>query len=458
MSTPPSTSGPPTRRSFLRQAALAGLGAAGAFEAFADRSAHSASAGRRRGEGYGPLAPVKDDTTGLTLLLLPAGFRYLSFGWTGDLLDDGTPTPSAHDGMAALPAGRGRVRLVRNHELGLGRDAFAPALAYDPHAGGGTTTLEFDTRAGRLVAAAPSLAGTVRNCAGGPTPWGSWLTCEETLDGPGPLNAYERAHGYVFEVPSAGAASREPLRDMGRFVHEAVAVDPETGHVYQTEDAGDAGFYRFVPRRRGDLGRGGTLQMLAIEGEPQANLGAALTREPRRVSWVDVPRPDPENALLDRTFAQGFSRGGARFTRLEGAWQGDDSIYFTSTSGGAAGQGQVFQYDPSGSTLRLVYESPGPDVLNHPDNICVSPRGGLLLCEDGQAPQFVQGLTRDGRIFPFAQNDAILRGERNGIEGDFRGSEFAGATFSPDGRWLFLNLQSPGITFAVTGPWRDGAL
>jgi uncharacterized repeat protein (TIGR03803 family) len=450
-------SGPPGRRRFLREAALAGLGAA-ALDAFSVRTALGAAAPRPRAEGYGPLAPARDATTGLPLLLLPGGFRYLSLGWTGDRLDDGTPTPSAHDGMAALPAGRGRVRLVRNHELGLGRTAFAPALAYDAQAGGGTTTLEFDTKKGRLVSSRPSLAGTVRNCAGGPTPWGSWLTCEETLDGPGPLNAYERPHGYVFEVPSAAPASREPLREMGRFVHEAVAVEPESGVVYETEDAEDAGFYRFVPRRPGVLAEGGTLQMLAIEGEPQANLGLGLTREPRRVTWVDIPRPDPENPLLDRTFAQGLSRGGARFTRLEGAWYGGGRIYFTSTSGGAAGQGQVFEHDPSAGTLRLLFESPGPDVLNHPDNVCVSPRGGLLLCEDGQAPQFVQGLTRDGRIFPFAQNNAVLRGERNGIEGDYRGSEFAGATFGPDGRWLFFNLQSPGITFAVTGPWGKGPL
>jgi secreted PhoX family phosphatase len=105
-----------------------------------------------------------------------------------------------------------------------------------------------------------------------------------------------------------------------------------------------------------------------------------------------------------------------------------------------------------------VFESPSAEVLNAPDNLCVSPRGGLVLCEDGSGQEFVHGLTTDGQIFRFAQNNVVLDGERNGIAGDFTGSEFAGATYSPDGHWLFFNIQSPGISFAVTGPWGSGAL
>ena len=106
----------------------------------------------------------------------------------------------------------------------------------------------------------------------------------------------------------------------------------------------------------------------------------------------------------------------------------------------------------------MLFQSPGPEVLNAPDNICVSPRGGLVLCEDGSGEEFLHGLTVDGAVFPFAKNTVVLNGERNGIAGDYRGSEWAGACYSPDGQWLFANLQSPGITFAITGPWQSGAL
>ena len=98
-------------------------------------------------------------------------------------------------------------------------------------------------------------------------------------------------------------------------------------------------------------------------------------------------------------------------------------------------------------------------MLNAPDNLCVSPRGGLVLCEDGSGTEYVHGLTVEGEIFRFAQNNVDLRATPvKGFSGDYRGSEFAGACYSPDGKWLFVNVQSPGITFAITGPWRSGAL
>jgi hypothetical protein len=412
--------------------------------------------------GYGPLLAVKDETTGVPLLQLPEGFRYLSFGWTGDAMEDGSTTPGAHDGMAAFAAG-GRVRLVRNHELTRG-PAFLPALSYDPAAGGGTTTLDFDAAAGRWLGSRASLAGTMRNCAGGPTPWGSWLTCEETLADETSAEGYTKPHGYVFEVPADGKATCEPLGAMGRLVHEATAIDPATGIVYETEDARRAGLYRFVPASRGNLARGGRLEMLALAGRP-----AFDTRTGQRsgaeypVAWVSIDEPErahevPSAASGGGVRAQGEARGGAIFSRLEGAWAGADRIFFTATSGGDAEMGQVWELDPARNTLRLVFESPGADVLNMPDNCCVSPRGGLVLCEDGTANPCVHGLTRNGRIFRFARNNAVLAGERNGITGDFRGSELAGATFSPDGRWLFFNMQSPGLTVAITGPWGEGLL
>jgi secreted PhoX family phosphatase len=374
-------------------------------------------------------------------------------------MSDGTPTPGLHDGMATFRSRRGRTLLIRNHELGGSTDAFNLDVAYDRFAGGGTTTLEFDSRRGELVSHYSSLSGTVRNCAGGPTPWGSWLTCEEAVDQPGSGNDLSEPHGYVFEVPAFGAATARPLKAMGRFVHEAVAVDPYTSYVYETEDSNPSGFYRFVPARPGQLQQGGTLQMLAVSERPQYDTRTGQTQdEPLDVEWVAIDNADPNLPLEPSVFAQGSAKGGARFARLEGAWWGHGKVYFVSTSGGNAGQGQIWEYEPSSETLRLLFESPAAEVLNAPDNICVSPRGGLVLCEDGSGTEFIHGLTVDGTIFRFVQNNVVLNGERNAFVGDFRGSEFAGATYSPDGRWLFFNVQSPGITFAVTGPWRKGAL
>ncbi len=463
------------RRTFLTLTGAA-LGAA-PFHALAGRasgatSGRSSAGVRAPGEvGYGPLQPVRDETTGLPLLHLPAGFRYLTFGWTGDPLADGRATPGAHDGMAAFAASGSRIRLVRNHEIRTG-GAFADRPLYDPAGGGGTTTIEFDTATGTVVEAWVSLAGTAVNCAGGPTPWGSWLTCEETVLGPDlpPSFAqsllqlrtppeYRQPHGYIFEVPAEGTATAEPYRAMGRFVHEAVSVDPATGIVYETEDQRASGFYRFLPDAPGNLSAGGRLEMLGIADTQKADLRTGQTAGVwRPVSWTPIADPDPTEIAEDSVFGQGAAGGGATFARLEGTWHADGRIYIVSTTGGEADMGQVWEYDPSGERLRLIFESPGKDVLDMPDNLCVSPRGGLVLCEDGDTDNFVRGLTLDGAIFSFARNNVVLDGEKNGFSGDFRAREFAGATYSPDGRWLFLNAQTPGITFAVTGPWADGPL
>ncbi len=449
------------RRQFL--SSTAGLTLAGPLQQFRAR-VERGLATPRADDGYGRPREAKDESTGLTLLEVPEGFRYWSLSWRGDRLDDGRVTPGAHDGMAAFAGPDGRIRLVRNHELDGDVGAFGAAPTYDAGGSGGTTTIEFDPASGRARAWA-SLCGTSRNCAGGPTPWGSWLTCEETLNEPRSGNRFGKAHGYVFEVPANGAAGAEPLKGLGRFVHEAVAVDPATGIVYLTEDHVSAGFYRFVPATPGTLRAGGRLEMLAISGRARYDtrinqrVGAAFS-----VHWVPIADPDRAHHTASRGDAQGVStqgwqQGAAIFARLEGAWYGAGAIYFAATSGGNVGSGQVWEYVPGKETLRLLFESPGPSVLDKPDNLAVSPRGGIAVCEDGNGVvQRIHGMTSDGRLFPFIRNRVILRGERHTYRGDFRDREFAGVCFSPDGQWMFFNIQTPGITFALTGPWQKGKL
>jgi secreted PhoX family phosphatase len=382
-------------------------------------------------------------------LELPEGFRYVKFGEENELMSNGGRTPPAHDGMAAFNGPRSTVRLVRNHEVGGRRRAFGGS-AYDPLGGGGTVTLVFDPRTGRLLFSHPSLTGTVSNCAGGSTPWGSWISCEETTVGPG--DGFERPHGYCFEVPAgAGSPVRAvPLKEMGRFVHEAVCVNPKTGAVFLTEDRETAGFYRFSPKVRGTLAAGGRLEMLAITGRPDYD---TRTRQQRDrvlpVQWVEIPDPDPHDAGTNplAVFHQGRSRGGALFGRLEGCFWHRGRALVVSTTGGDAGWGQVWQYRPDsgGGSLSLLFESPAAGVLQQPDNVTATPRGGLLLCENGPGTNYLRGLTPGGQIFSFARNA-------------FSNGEFAGATFSPDGKVLFVNVQRPGMTFAITGPWHRGQL
>lgn len=450
------------RRELLRNSLF---GAAGlALGGLATRSALAASL--PYSPDYGPLRLARDETTGLNLLALPEGFRYKSFGWTGDIMSDGAPTPGSHDGMAVAGVKGNVVTMIRNHERGVGKPF--SSIAYDPNLGGGTTNLTFDTYRGEWGQSYASLSGTAVNCAGGPTPWGSWLTCEENTDGPEtlapgvPVPPGAKTHGWIFEVPAFGRATAQPLTDMGRFKHEAVAVDPTTGICYQTEDQGASGFYRFIPNEYGKLQNGGKLQMLAVAGAPNTNLSTGYPNDTVwSVTWVDIDNPhqahEPGTTNGKGVYAQGWARGGARLTRGEGCWYDSGFIYFVSTSGGTAGQGQIFEYDPRSEKLRLVFESPNANVLNAPDNIAVSPRGGIILCEDGSRPkQLLHGLTRDGQIFPFAENNIVLNGERNGITGNFANREWAGANFY--NQWLFVNIQTPGITFAITGPWDNGSL
>lgn len=464
------------RRQFLSDnfAAATSFAAAAALGSLGDRFAHGEAPQRTP-----PLRPVNDETTGLPLLRLPPGFRYKSYGWAGERMTDGTPTPTMHDGMAVVAAEGDTVSLCRNHEISSDGPALHSTFGkpYDAQAQAGCTSLEFDTAKGEWLRSWVSFTGTSRNCAGGVTPWGTWLTAEETVLGvgdhdkynDGALRKFQKTHGWVFEVPArklgeaASNAPPQPITGMGRFVHEAIAIDRRTGIVYQTEDRGTSGFYRYIPHKPGQLHAGGVLEIAEVVGQPDLRGGFANGAE-FDVRWHRIA--DPTLAHTPGTndelgvFKQGQARGGSMFSRLEGCWFGDGVVTFDATSGGAAEAGQIWQYDPQSDKLKLLFESPSKPTLNMPDNLCVSPRGGIVLCEDNdyganEYPQRMFALSQDGKLALLAENNVRLDGQWNGVKGDFRTKEWAGATFSPDGAWLFVNIQTPGITFAITGPWED---
>jgi uncharacterized protein len=368
-------------------------------------------------------------------------------------MTDGNPTPSSFDGMAAFKGGNGNTILIRNHENRKAEgdtdeiDVMVPAAKRydsDPLFNAGCTKLVVNDR--RLVQSFAVLGGTTTNCAGGRMPWRSWVTCEENFsDGNEP-------HGYIFEVPvsASGPIEPKPIKSAGRFFHEAVAWYRNI--LYLTEDIRfDSAFYRWVPdgspSKAGDLAAiEGELQALKFVDVANANTDGWPIGEPFDIEWVTIPDPDPEvNTVRD----QAHELEAAAFNRQEGIWLGDQKIYFDCTEGGVAGLGQVWELDPRTQSLTLIYESPGPEQLKNPDNLTVAPTDDLFLCEDSEPPQFIRGLTPDGRIYDFARANA-------------RESEFAGACFDPDGQTMYVNQFGDvnlegAVTYAIWGPWGRGA-
>lgn len=406
--------------------------------------------------GFGSLCPDPDG-----ILDLPEGFRYRVISQAGQRMDDGHRVPGAFDGMGAFQGPDNHVILVRNHELTpgarLGTTAEG-ASVYDPRCKGGTTTLVVDPDLNR-VQQFTSLAGTSRNCAGGPTPWQSWVSCEEItmtpdLNQPNNPDNVDKPHGYNFEVPASASTAvvPEPLVAMGRFRHEAIAVDPRTGTVYQTEDQIDGLFYRFIPNEREDLSIGGKLEALTIQDVPLAITHSGFpVNQPVSVEWVPIEDVDPVN---DTVRYEGQQKGAAIFSRGEGICYSDGHLYFTCTNGGDVPAGQVWKYTPhhsqpdtatseesSSGTLELLVQPNNPQILDYPDNIWMAPWGDLLLCEDGAGEQFIIGVTPHGQLYRFARNA-------------LNGAEFAGICTVPGGTTLFLNIYSPGLTLAV---WRESA-
>lgn len=415
-----------SRRQFFT---LAGTGTAGAILLSPLQAFYA-----KRTLAAGPYGSLQTDPLGV--LDLPAGFSYVRLSETGQTMTDGYQVPAGHDGMGAFSGTNGNTILIRNHELSStsSNGLSAPnSKKYDTKGRGGTTTLVVSSNR-TLISHYGTLAGTYRNCAGGPTPWGSWLSCEESFE------TGNKKHGYVFEVPSSatGFVTPVPLVAMGRFNHEAAAVDSDTGYVYLTEDRDDGLLYRFVPSTPNDLSAGGTLYALRITAIPQANTTTGFTvGQAHAVDWVVITNPDPSS---DTVRTAGFNLGAAKFARGEGIFYGDGDIYFCCTSGGSAGLGQIWRYTPATETLRLYIQPNDANVLDFPDNIVVAPNGDLFLCEDGGGTDFIVGITPTGALYKFARNALNT-------------SEFAGVCFSPDGQIMFVNMQTPGITFAITGPW-----
>ena len=478
------------RRTFLKGSAAAAAALGGPFAGFVN------SAGGAVRTAVAPLVglvPIEDQRDGTVRLHLPSGFSYRSFHDTESpvTLRDGTALPGRHDGMGAFRGAHDSVILIRNHEVNGSPGTFGPLTGYDGAAGGGTTTIRV-TKQGEVLDSYTSLNGTMMNCSGGIMPWGSWISGEETVNGPdvGPDFTHasnvplQKPHGYIFEVPVKGRSNRQPITRAGRFAHESVAFDPIEGRLYLTEDnfAFASGFYRYTPRRNpmvaGRLDNDGDLEMLAVMGSPNAHLeshqeaGASYD-----VEWVPIAEPDkvfpytagetastPNDAALVFVGDQGRGLGAASFSRLEGQVYDDGIVYFTSTQGGGVaetgpdsvtgfgnGFGQVWAYDTRNETLTLVYESPDRDTLDFPDNITVSLNGTLVLCEDNTNDNYLRGLSKDGELWNIALNRL-----RSISDVDRSGDEFAGSTFSPDGETLFVNIQAGrGMSFAIWGPWEQ---
>lgn len=464
-----------SRRQFLGHGTSVAVGFAG-LQSLIHGSTTFGSTGN---SGYGKLRPDPEKQ-----IDLPEGFSYRIISAVGDSMVDGFVVPGLPDGMAAFAdETTGLTVLVRNHELNPGvggpfgkRNALIGQVPkgklFDAGRGmtpgiGGTTTVVYDTAKQQVVRQFLSLVGTHRNCAGGPTPWGSWITCEETTSRVGfdiKRAAFsEHDHGYNFEVPATvepHLVDPVPLKAMGRFNHEAIAIDPTSGIVYETEDRGDGCIYRFIANRHDEARpnfSSGRLQALAIKEQPSRDTRNHNTKaevitpgDSFDVEWIDLDDVEsPEDDLRHRA----FKAGAAMFARGEGMWYGDGSIYFACTSGGQKQIGQIWKYRPSpqeGSDaesdspgrLELFIEPNDSNLVENADNLTVAPTGELFVCEDrGSNTARMIGVTPSGQPFVFAA--CHLK------------TELAGAAFSPDGSTLFFNLQKPGLTVAVTGPWHS---
>jgi secreted PhoX family phosphatase len=459
----------------------------------------SRSHGRPSSDGA-PFPPLQDDPNGI--LALPAGFSYRIVTREGDTdMSFGQgKTPAFHDGTGVVASGRNQLTIIQNHEMTPFMSTYGvphiPGTVYDPGAvnAGGCTVITTDGD-GRSTAEWVGISGTARNCAGGGTPWGTWLTCEEitinagaSWSAAGQSGVYEKNHGYVFEVFRSDSAHQlpKPIKAFGRFDHEALAVEPNRKHVYLSEDAsGPNGlFYRWTASPGTRLGQGlandlsdtagklEAMQMRMDDGSiipDVAYLTSAQLGRPFKVTWTEVADRDAVSTPIRRQFEDGTVTRGKKF---EGVWSNDNGVYIVNSFAFGANDlpadatkhdGMVWYYDYSDETITLVTyfphnpaaetEGASPKyadlTFDGPDNVTVTPWGTLILAEDGVRASHVLSSIPGGPTYAIARNQ-LSNGTANGAP---TYSEFTGPTFSPDGKILFVNIQVPGITLAITGPW-----
>ena len=370
------------------------------------------------------------------------------------MMSDGFKVPGLADGMGSFLVDNNIV-LVRNHEIvpqhGMKVGPFYNVdeqigllgnKHYDEKAIGGTTNIVLDKDSKKVLKEYLSLSGTMQNCAGGVTPWNTWLSCEENVNVK--RNA-EIAHGYVFEVdPSKPTLEApKPLKKMGRFNHEAVAFD-RFNNAYLTEDRNDGLIYKFIPKNPHSLEEGQlfALKVKNIRDARNWDLSMVELNTIHQIDWVEIEDYDPDE---DTVRHEGISKGATVFARPEGIISDNESLYICCTSGGNLKKGQIFKINPTSyqeSLLELWYEVQDTASLNMPDNIVIAPWGDLIVCEDNSERNRLWGLTPSGTPYLIAQNS-------------YSGSEFAGACFSPIDNTMFVNIQGNGLTLLIDGNWNS---